>query len=215
MAAEVTPIRRIAAKAAAALPASASEGARGAVLDAALHLFAERGYAGASIRDIATASGIQPATIYSHFPSKEHVLAELARIGHDEHLGRLRAALLEVQPEPTAQIRALMCAHVVTHCAYPLLAVVANAELHALSAEHAAPALALRRQAETLVAEVILRGIRLGVFKVPDPLLALAAIGAMGLRVANWYTPDCGKSVDEIADTYGEFALRILGASTP
>jgi AcrR family transcriptional regulator len=189
-------------------------GTRGRILAAALHLFAEKGYGGTSVRDICTRAGLQLTTLYAHFPSKEHVLAELARIGHDEHLGHLRAALLEVQPEPTAQIRALMRAHVVTHCAYPLLAVVANAELHALSPEHAAPALALRRQAETLVAEVILRGIRLGVFKVPDPLLALAAIGAMGLRVANWYTPDCGKRVDEIADTYGEFALRILGAST-
>ncbi|MFP5304401.1 MAG: TetR/AcrR family transcriptional regulator [Gammaproteobacteria bacterium] len=211
MAAEVTPIRRIAAKAAAALPASASEGARGAVLDAALHLFAERGYAGASIRDIATASGIQPATIYSHFPSKEHVLAELVRIGHEEHFRRVSAALLESQPDPAHQIVAFVGAHVRMHTDLSMLAVVANAELHFLTQETGARAFQLREQSEEMLTRIIQRGMDRGVFQVPDCWFATAAIGGMGLRVAYWYSPDAGVDVERLVGTYAEFALRILG----
>jgi AcrR family transcriptional regulator len=204
--------RRLAAVEPTLPPAVDAASTRGRILEAALHLVAEAGYGGTSVRDICARADLQLTTLYAHFPSKEHVLAELVRIGHEEHHRRLREAMLGAQPHPVEQIRALMRAHVASHCEHTVLAVVANAELHALRADAAAPALALRRQSETLVAEVILRGVRMAAFRVPDPLLALAAIGGMGLRVAHWYTPDCGKTVDEIADAYAEFALRILGA---
>ena len=45
-----------------------------AVLDAAARLFAERGYAAASMRDIAEASGMLPGSLYYHFAAKEDLL---------------------------------------------------------------------------------------------------------------------------------------------
>ena len=149
---------------------------------------------------------------YAHFPSKAHVLAELVRIGHEVHQQRFREALLEVQPAPRLQLAAMVRAHVSMHADYPMLAVVANAELHALPAELAAPALQLRRESEQLLLEIVERGVRLGEFSVAQPWLAVAAIGSMGLRVANWYTPDLGMGVDAVADAYVEFAWRIVGA---
>ncbi len=52
-------------------------GKREDILDAALALFAERGYHGAAIPDIAARAGVAPATIYSHFDSKERLVNEL------------------------------------------------------------------------------------------------------------------------------------------
>ena len=54
------------------------------------------------------------------------------------------------------------------------------------------------------------RGQRLGEFGGADPVLAVAAIGAMGIRVADWWNPALGLSVDELAETYAGFALRIV-----
>lgn len=208
-----SPHRRIAAADAAMPPGIAPPGARGRILTAALHLFADQGYGGTSVRDICSRALVQATTLYAHFPSKEHVLAELIRLGLEEHHRRLRGTLLETQPEPRRQLAALVRAHVLSHCEYPMLAVTASAELHALSEGLAAPILAVRQQSESLLIEVLDRGIRHGLFHVPDTYLALRAIGGMGLRVAYWYTPDCGRTPEQVADTFVEFALRIVGIS--
>ena len=194
-------------------PGSAGvEGTRGRILEEALRLFAETGYAGTSIREIASASGVQSASLYAHFPSKEHILVELARIGHEEHHRRLRAALLESEPDPSKQLSALVRAHALMHCELAMLAIVSNTELHAVSPELVAPVLATRGSSVNLFIEVIQRGVDLGVFDPPHVWLSVAAIGAMGIRIANWYTSDFELNAKEVADTYASFALRIVGA---
>ena len=40
-------------------------------LDVAEHLFAERGFRGTSLRDVADAAGIRAPSLYNHFPAKE------------------------------------------------------------------------------------------------------------------------------------------------
>lgn len=45
------------------------------VLDGALTLFSQRGYAGTSMRQLAQHLGIQPATLYSHYQGKDTLLA--------------------------------------------------------------------------------------------------------------------------------------------
>jgi AcrR family transcriptional regulator len=47
------------------------------ILAGAMRVFAERGYEGASMNEIAGAAGITPAVIYDHFPSKAELQIEL------------------------------------------------------------------------------------------------------------------------------------------
>jgi TetR/AcrR family transcriptional regulator len=51
------------------------EGRRAAILEAATQIFASRGFLGASMQDIADASGINKPLIYHHFGSKEGLYA--------------------------------------------------------------------------------------------------------------------------------------------
>jgi AcrR family transcriptional regulator len=205
-------LRRLAATVSAPLPEAVPSGSRRLILETALRLFAERGYSGTSIRDIAAACGLQGPTIYSHYASKEHVLAELVRIAHDEHHRRGRAALLDSQPDPRDQVRAYVDAHVRFHCQFQMLAVVGNTELHMLSPELGGPILQVRRQSEQLLMDVVERGIERGLFTVPHPWLSVAAIGGMGVRTAFWFGPDLGIPEDVVASAYVEFALRLLQA---
>lgn len=193
-------------------PGTTRPGAAGRVLGSALSLFARRGFHGSSIRDIATEAGLASAALYSHFQSKEHVLAELVRIGHEEHHGALRRALLDApSSDPATQLRAVVAAHVRFHAEYPVLATVTNNELHALPEALVAPSLALRTQSEHLLREVIERGAQLGVFDPPHPWMTMAAIGGMGIRVAAWYHGDSEWSIDKVAATYADLAVRMAG----
>jgi AcrR family transcriptional regulator len=190
-------------------------GTRGRILHAALRLFAEYGFHGTSIRDIAAEVGINSATLYAHYPAKERILADLVLIGHQELHSRLQEALVESAGDPAAQLAALVRAQVLVHTDFPLLALVANQELHALSPERAAPALALREQSREMAAAVIASGVRRGVFHVADPVLAGTAIGSMGLRVPSWFGPDQPYTRDQVADAFAGYALRILGVPVP
>lgn len=73
------------------------EKARDLVVEAALKLFAERGYIAVRVEDIATAAGISRATFYKYFSEREEILAELfARL-----LGR---DTVPAQPGPVEQV---------------------------------------------------------------------------------------------------------------
>src|SRR5687767_3057624 len=77
-------------------------GRRDEVLDAALEMFAERGFHGATMPEIAARAGIATGTIYRHFASKEALVNQL----YQQHKRALAAALLENQP-PGNDLRVL------------------------------------------------------------------------------------------------------------
>jgi AcrR family transcriptional regulator len=66
---------------------------RAAILDAALAVFAERGYHASSIDDIAREGGVSKALIYEHFSSKQQLYAELLEQHAGELFERLAAAM--------------------------------------------------------------------------------------------------------------------------
>ena len=204
------------------------------LLEAAVLGFAERGYHGVSVRDLAAAAGVQAASVYAHFASKEALLTELVLHGHRTHHVAVRDAIFGAGADPIAQLRQGVVANVRFHGTYPLLAGVANAELHAMTDEHRAEALELRHASGLLFTSVLERGNGIGAFACPDPWLALGAIGSMTIRLASWYRPPWLRGDDSplgrypraalgwlpegdddlevIAEAYAEFALRIVDA---
>lgn len=197
-------------------PRADSNGTLRRIYEQALILFADRGYHGVSVREIAQACGIKASSIYAHVPSKEQLLYDLIFMAHEEHREGLRDALLGAGAEPVDQLRAIVSAHVRFHAEYAMLAMVGNAELHALSERSAAEIQAVRNVDLQLFTDVIERGIKLGVFHCPDPFLATAMVGSAGIRVAAWfvaqrqYTGGREYTADEVADAYAEFAVKIV-----
>jgi hypothetical protein len=59
--------RRLAAEEILLPPGVTPAGSRGVILSVALRLFAEHGFGGTSVRDIAKETGLQPATMYAHY----------------------------------------------------------------------------------------------------------------------------------------------------
>lgn len=75
------------------------------ILDGAMEIFAERGYEGASMAEIARAAGITPAVIYDHFPSKALLAIELLERQTEELLGYVGLALQNAPAEAEERMR--------------------------------------------------------------------------------------------------------------
>jgi TetR/AcrR family transcriptional regulator, regulator of cefoperazone and chloramphenicol sensitivity len=58
---------------------SEQEDARARLIDVAIKLFAEKGYEGTSVRDLATAAGVNVAAVSYHFGSKDELYHEALR----------------------------------------------------------------------------------------------------------------------------------------
>jgi TetR/AcrR family transcriptional regulator, transcriptional repressor of aconitase len=58
-----------------------SDGRRSAIVQAAVPLFARKGFAGTTTRELAEAAGISEALLFRHFPSKQSLYREILRLG--------------------------------------------------------------------------------------------------------------------------------------
>jgi len=96
--------------AAGAPPAAAPLNRRGAMLAAAAQLFGTRGYHATSMRDIAEAVQVQPASLYHHFPSKTHILISIHEESATEMIGRVENAIAGIA-DPWTRLEAACCAH--------------------------------------------------------------------------------------------------------
>jgi AcrR family transcriptional regulator len=178
--------------------------------EASLELFGKEGYHAVSIRDIATALGQQSSAIYFHVSSKQDLLFDLAIIGHKAHFESLRDALMDAGTEPEDQLRAVVAGHIRQHLDYPSMARVTNREMRALAPEQLAAVLAIRTQAEQIFIDVIERGVRMGVFSSTDAFLDGKAIGAMGIRLPEWWTPASPRTREQILERYCDYAVRLV-----
>jgi len=84
---------------------------RAAVLAAAAHLFAERGFARVSLEDLGAAVGVSGPALYRHFAGKQAVLGALL-VGVSEGLASGGRAVVEEARDAAAALTALIEFHV-------------------------------------------------------------------------------------------------------
>jgi len=95
--------------------ANPPEGRREQLLEAAAELFANKGYAGTSMRDIAAAVDILAGSIYYHFQSKEHILLHVYEQGVAHYTAAIRHALEQsASQEPWERLERACIAHLTT-----------------------------------------------------------------------------------------------------
>lgn len=73
--------------------AQRNSGTRELILETAEHLFAERGFAGTSVRDIVGEAGISAPSLYHFFGSKENLLIELVTDRYNRYCDALEEQL--------------------------------------------------------------------------------------------------------------------------
>lgn len=87
--------------------AKGSSRRRDEILGVAAELFAEKGFEGTTVRDIADTAGILSGSLYHHFRSKEEIMEEIFADYFDEAEERW-ATVLASELDPAEQFRAML-----------------------------------------------------------------------------------------------------------
>lgn len=183
------------------------------VLETAADLFAARGYRGTSMKDIAAALGVQAPGLYNHVPSKQDILFHVMDRAMDRALAALGEALKDVD-DLSEQLRRATESLVLDFLRNPAEVTVCNTEIRSLDEPHRSAIIGKRDQYARRVRSVIELGCASGRFRTPAPRVASYAVLEMGNSAKAWFRP-CGPLSDaEVAQQYGEFALRIVDDTT-
>src|ERR1700688_4561222 len=102
--------RRVSVRRLRAAPASRYDRRLGEILAHATEVFCEKGYEGASMRDLSRESGMSLAGLYYYFESKERLLFLIQKHTFTTIVQQLKARLEGVN-DPEQQIRILILNH--------------------------------------------------------------------------------------------------------
>lgn len=182
---------------------------RETILRASTAVFAERGFAAATMREIAERAGMPLSGFYYYYSSKQEVLAAIMDSVLTE-LDRACAEAMEQASEPSAQLAAMVAAHVRMHLRDPEAARVADAEVRPLDEATRAEIVARRDAYEGRFREVLERGRRTGEFAagLEVPVAAMSIL-MMSTGVLAWWRPDGALDIDETAQILGRFAVAV------
>jgi AcrR family transcriptional regulator len=84
-------------------------GRRGEILDAALVVFSEKGYAGGTMRQIAARVGVSEPALYRHYPGKEALFKDVIATAGNHIVSQASALMAKVEPNNLrASLKALV-----------------------------------------------------------------------------------------------------------
>jgi AcrR family transcriptional regulator len=179
----------------------------------AARLFAEHGFHGTSMGDLAQAMGVQKGSLYSLIDSKQRLLYEAMRDGADA----FHAALDGVPDDATAveRIRIALRGHLRVVAEQLEVATVFTREWRYLEGDQADEIVAERRRYEERWRTLFREGVERGELRAD---LDVAAAALLALSAANWaYTwLEPGRDTDQLADRFTAILLEgIRGYATP
>ena len=179
----------------------------------AARLFAERGYHGTSIGDLAKALGVQKGSLYAHIDSKQDLLYEAMREGAEAFHAALDAIPDDLKV--TERIRLALRAHLRVVKEQLDVATVFVREWRYLEGERAAEFLAERRRYEERFRALFREGRELGELRTDlDDQAAVLLVLSAANWAYTWLPPDA--ETDDLADRF--FAILVDGVrgySTP
>ncbi len=182
-------------------------GPRDAILDAAIRLFGKQGYSGTSMRDIATAVGVLPGSLYAHIASKEALLADIVEDGVNRFLAAVHPHA-ESDATPTDKLRAMMIAHVAVVADNPERSLVVFHQWRYLGDDNIQAAIGKRRDYEQAFIGVMDDGMKAGAFRA-DLNLRIAVLAILGALnwTPEWLSPNGKLSPNEVGEIIADTLL--------
>ncbi|MFZ0705048.1 MAG: TetR/AcrR family transcriptional regulator [Candidatus Korobacteraceae bacterium] len=187
------------------------------ILDFATEIFAEKGYEGASMRDLSRLSGISLAGLYYYFDSKEKLLYSIQKHTFTTILDRLRERL-RAEHDPERRLRIFVHNHVeyalARHNAMKVLSHEDDVLKNSYGAELAAIKRSYYRICMGLVEDLESKGCAH-----PKPRRIGTRSAVMSLFGAvnwlyTWHNPESDPDAETLAQQIGDLFLRGLSGGT-
>jgi TetR/AcrR family transcriptional regulator, fatty acid metabolism regulator protein len=168
-------------------PATAAADKRAAILEAATAVFAERGFFGAQVADIARGAGIAAGTVYLYFRSKDEILTSIFDRTMREAIEEGRAAIAN-EKDPVERLRRIARLHLTRMGRDRSLAIVFQVELRQTTKFMERFSNTGLRDYLTLIQQTIEDGQARGVFRKTINARTAAKIffGALDEMATNW-----------------------------
>ena len=190
---------------------------RDRILEAAVEIFAARGFEACTMRDLAAAVGIKAPGLYSHFASKEAILTEaITRILND-FLDHVSAPVESTEPE--ARLEATVRRHVLYQVKNLHVAMATDQLLNKESTRRFLPdedfdfLVKVQRSYFELVRSRVRQAV--GDESLIDPTVAALGIISMCDRVTTWFDPAGRLSPEQLADHYWQLVRSMLKLDHP
>jgi AcrR family transcriptional regulator len=185
----------------------------GRIQEEAIRLFAEQGYAATSMRDIASAVGLLPGSLYAHISGKEDLLLKIVQDGIQNYLDVMDPIAASDDPADV-RMRGLVYAYMDVVGRTLEQSRVAFDQWSYLGPENLKKIVKLRQRYESLFTTVLDDGVAAGIFAdvAHRKISALAVIGLLN-SVTGWYSVSGPLTVTDIADGLSEFVLSGLAGN--
>jgi TetR/AcrR family fatty acid metabolism transcriptional regulator len=185
------------------------------IIEAAVRVFARKGYYNSRVSDIAREAGIAAGTIYLYFKTKDDILVTLFRDKMAEFVSALRKAIAG-EPDAASKVRRLVSLHFSMLEENPDLAEVVQVELRqgqkffrgASSQEIGAYFALIGSVLEEGVAERRFRS------DLPVKVATKMLFGAMDQMATSWVLGKRGYQLVDTADAVAEIFLQGVAART-
>ncbi len=193
-------------------PTARRELVGGEIDDHAARLFAERGFAGTSLQDIAEAVGVTRQALYYYVKSKDEILGRLVSEMTDRLVDRMQAIHDDPSLDPPNALHRIAYLTATDRAVNRTRFQLLDRSASALPEHLAESYLSGRRRALAVLRAVVEEGIDAGVFRPVDSRVAALSVLGMCNWVAWWFEPAPDHPVEPVATQIAEGAVAMLRA---
>ena len=182
------------------------------IVEAAILLFAEKGFNKTSMREIAEASGIELSYLYKYISGKDDILLLFYLHMHDRYYPIVEVVHSRPDQDPVEQLVEIISGLFAASEGYYKQTIAAYTETRHLSKRHFITVLRKEAMYNTAFRVLIERGNEIGCFDVPDPVLTSAYVMHMVMAhmMRGWGYRSV-RTAEQARDEVVRFVLAALG----
>lgn len=184
------------------------------IMQAAIHLFQQKGYHATSMQDIADAVGLQKGSLYHYISGKEDLLVVII---HDA-LGQYNARLAEIRTLdlPVRQrLEMAVRSHLKGIAENLGMLTIFLRESYALNPVQQRTIKAESDRYNRMFEELLTEGIQDGEMRNLDPKFATRVVLGACNWFYRWYRPGGSQSIDQMADFFVDLLFNGIAAGSP